>query len=183
MGADPVDALRQMKNTATDPYSGGRNFCSHYSVREVERRAGDLAHRGAVLDGAGHGARQQARAAAAASRSCRAATPARPRATSPRASSGARARATSCPCLMIVTNNQWGISTAAARAARREAHRRPRQGVRHRRRGHRRQRSRGVLPRARRRRWTTCAPSASRSCSRRWCRASTGTRRRRAPTS
>ena len=34
MGADPVDALRQMKNTATDPYSGGRNFCNHYSVRK-----------------------------------------------------------------------------------------------------------------------------------------------------
>jgi 2-oxoisovalerate dehydrogenase E1 component alpha subunit len=34
MGADPVDALRQMKNTATDPYSGGRNFVNHYSVRK-----------------------------------------------------------------------------------------------------------------------------------------------------
>ena len=34
MGADPIDALRQMKNTATDPYSGGRNFCGHYSIRE-----------------------------------------------------------------------------------------------------------------------------------------------------
>ncbi len=34
MGADPVDSLRQMKNTATDPYSGGRNFCSHYSIRK-----------------------------------------------------------------------------------------------------------------------------------------------------
>ena len=33
MGADPTDTLRQMKNTATDPYSGGRNFCNHYSVR------------------------------------------------------------------------------------------------------------------------------------------------------
>ena len=52
MGADPVDALRQMKNTATDPYSGGRNFAGHYSKRAVERRAGQLAHRGAVLDGA-----------------------------------------------------------------------------------------------------------------------------------
>lgn len=31
LGADPVDALRQMKNTATDPYSGGRNFVNHYS--------------------------------------------------------------------------------------------------------------------------------------------------------
>lgn len=34
MGADPIDALRQMKNTATDPYSGGRNFCNHYSKFE-----------------------------------------------------------------------------------------------------------------------------------------------------
>src|SRR5437588_6857629 len=34
MGGDPIDALRQMKNTATDPFSGGRNFVGHYSRRE-----------------------------------------------------------------------------------------------------------------------------------------------------
>ena len=34
MGAEPIDTLRQMKNTATDPYSAGRNFCNHYSVRK-----------------------------------------------------------------------------------------------------------------------------------------------------
>ena len=34
MGADPVDSLRQMKNTASDPYSKGRNFAGHYSVRK-----------------------------------------------------------------------------------------------------------------------------------------------------
>ncbi|MDQ3031232.1 MAG: thiamine pyrophosphate-dependent dehydrogenase E1 component subunit alpha [Myxococcota bacterium] len=34
MGSDPIDALRQMKNVATDPYSGGRNFCGHSSIRE-----------------------------------------------------------------------------------------------------------------------------------------------------
>jgi 2-oxoisovalerate dehydrogenase E1 component alpha subunit len=34
MGADPVDSLRQMKNTATDPYSRGRNFAGHYSMRK-----------------------------------------------------------------------------------------------------------------------------------------------------
>lgn len=34
MGADPVDALRQMKNVVTDPYSGGRNFCGHSSIRK-----------------------------------------------------------------------------------------------------------------------------------------------------
>jgi len=34
MGADPVDSMRQMKNTATDPYSGGRNFAGHSSIRK-----------------------------------------------------------------------------------------------------------------------------------------------------
>lgn len=34
MGADPADSLRQMKNTANDPYSRGRNFVGHYSVRK-----------------------------------------------------------------------------------------------------------------------------------------------------
>jgi len=34
MGADPIDSLRQMKNVATDPYSKGRNFAGHYSVRK-----------------------------------------------------------------------------------------------------------------------------------------------------
>ncbi|MCL2723028.1 MAG: thiamine pyrophosphate-dependent dehydrogenase E1 component subunit alpha [Polyangiaceae bacterium] len=34
MGADPVDSLRQMKNTATDPYSRGRNFVGHASIRK-----------------------------------------------------------------------------------------------------------------------------------------------------
>jgi 2-oxoisovalerate dehydrogenase E1 component alpha subunit len=34
MGADPIDTLRQMRNAATDPYSKGRNFTNHYSVRK-----------------------------------------------------------------------------------------------------------------------------------------------------
>ena len=34
MGVDPIDSLRMMKNTATDPYTGGRNFVGHYSIRE-----------------------------------------------------------------------------------------------------------------------------------------------------
>jgi 2-oxoisovalerate dehydrogenase E1 component alpha subunit len=33
MGADPVDSLRLMANSAKDPYTGGRNFAGHYSVR------------------------------------------------------------------------------------------------------------------------------------------------------
>ena len=31
LGMDPIDAMRQMANVATDPFSAGRNFCSHYS--------------------------------------------------------------------------------------------------------------------------------------------------------
>jgi 2-oxoisovalerate dehydrogenase E1 component alpha subunit len=30
---DPMDSIRQMKNTATDPFSGGRNFSNHFSRR------------------------------------------------------------------------------------------------------------------------------------------------------
>ncbi|MHB8878533.1 MAG: thiamine pyrophosphate-dependent dehydrogenase E1 component subunit alpha [Myxococcaceae bacterium] len=33
LGEDPIGALRQMKNTASDPYSGGRNFAGHFSIR------------------------------------------------------------------------------------------------------------------------------------------------------
>lgn len=34
MGAPSIDALRQMHNTKTDPYSRGRNFVGHFSKRE-----------------------------------------------------------------------------------------------------------------------------------------------------
>jgi len=34
MGEEPIGALRQMKNTVTDPYSGGRNLAGHFSKRE-----------------------------------------------------------------------------------------------------------------------------------------------------
>jgi 2-oxoisovalerate dehydrogenase E1 component alpha subunit len=35
LGEEPIGALRQMKNTATDPYSGGRNFAGHFSARRI----------------------------------------------------------------------------------------------------------------------------------------------------
>jgi 2-oxoisovalerate dehydrogenase E1 component alpha subunit len=34
LGEEPIGALRQMKNVAADPYSGGRNFAGHFSRRE-----------------------------------------------------------------------------------------------------------------------------------------------------
>lgn len=33
MGMDPKDELRQIHNRATDPFSGGRNFCNHYAYK------------------------------------------------------------------------------------------------------------------------------------------------------
>lgn len=35
LGEDPINALRQMKNTVTDPYSGGRNFAGHFSAHRI----------------------------------------------------------------------------------------------------------------------------------------------------
>lgn len=34
MGAPMIDVLRQMHNTATDPYSGGRNFVNHCAIKK-----------------------------------------------------------------------------------------------------------------------------------------------------
>jgi 2-oxoisovalerate dehydrogenase E1 component alpha subunit len=33
LGEEPMGAIRQMKNTSTDPYSGGRNFAGHFSKK------------------------------------------------------------------------------------------------------------------------------------------------------
>jgi 2-oxoisovalerate dehydrogenase E1 component alpha subunit len=113
MGADPVDTLRQMKNTATDPYSGGRNFCNHYSVRrwnvipvsspiEVQfsmapgtaianKRAGG---RGITIVQGGDAGTAEGDFSTCLVWSS---LPKR-----------------ELPCLMIVANNQWGISTPAS---------------------------------------------------------------------
>lgn len=34
MGAEPIQFIRQMKNVASDPFSGGRNFGNHPSIRK-----------------------------------------------------------------------------------------------------------------------------------------------------
>jgi 2-oxoisovalerate dehydrogenase E1 component alpha subunit len=33
LGEDPINALRQIKTTATDPYTGGRSFSGHFSIK------------------------------------------------------------------------------------------------------------------------------------------------------
>jgi 2-oxoisovalerate dehydrogenase E1 component alpha subunit len=110
MGADPIDAMRQMKNTATDPYSGGRNFVGHYSKREwnvvpvsspievqysmaagtaiANKRAGG---RGITIVTGGDAGTAEGDFSTCMVWSSRPANP--------------------LPVLMIVTNNKWGIST------------------------------------------------------------------------
>jgi len=114
MGADPVDSLRQMKNTATDPYSKGRNFVGHFSVRkwnvvpvtspiEIQfaiaigtaraQRAGTGA-RGITIVQGGDAGTAEGDFATALVWSSR--------------------RGHELPLLMIVTNNRYGISTPYA---------------------------------------------------------------------
>jgi 2-oxoisovalerate dehydrogenase E1 component alpha subunit len=110
MGANPVDAMRQMKNTATDPYSGGRNFVGHYSIREwnvvpvsspievqysmapgtaiANKRAGG---RGITIVTGGDAGSAEGDFATCLIWASRPANP--------------------LPLLIIVTNNKWGIST------------------------------------------------------------------------
>ena len=112
MGADPIDSLRQMKNTATDPYSGGRNFAGHYSKREwnvvpvsstievqysmapgtamAQKHAGG---RGITIVTGGDAGTAEGDFATCLVWASRPMNP--------------------LPMLIIVTNNQWGISTAA----------------------------------------------------------------------
>jgi 2-oxoisovalerate dehydrogenase E1 component alpha subunit len=110
MGADPIDAMRQMKNTATDPYSGGRNFVGHFSKREwnivpvsspievqysmvagtamAQKRAGG---RGISIVTGGDAGTAEGDFATCLVWCSRPANP--------------------LPALIIVTNNKWGIST------------------------------------------------------------------------
>ena len=114
MGADPIDSLRQMKNTATDPYSKGRNFAGHFSVRkwnvipvtspiEVQfsiaigtaraQRAGTSA-RGITIVQGGDAGTAEGDFATALVWSSR--------------------KGCELPMLMLVTNNRYGISTPYA---------------------------------------------------------------------
>lgn len=113
MGADWVDALRQMKNTATDPYSGGRNFCNHYSVRRwnVVPVSSPIEVQFSMAAGTAIANKRARGRGITIVQGGDAGT--------------AEGDFTTCliwcsrpgnelPCLMIVTNNQWGISTPAS---------------------------------------------------------------------
>jgi 2-oxoisovalerate dehydrogenase E1 component subunit alpha len=113
MGAAPIDSLRQMRCTITDPYSGGRNFCNHYSIKKwnvvpvsspievqysmapgtayAQKRAGG---RGITIVQGGDAGTAEGDFATCLVWSSR--------------------PGSELPILIIVTNNQWGISTAAS---------------------------------------------------------------------
>ncbi len=114
MGADPVDSIRQMKNVVTDPYSKGRNFAGHFSVRkwnvvpvsspiEVQfsiaigtaraQRAGSGAKGITIVQGGDAGTAEGDFATALVWSS---------------------RKGQELPMLMIVTNNRFGISTPYA---------------------------------------------------------------------
>jgi 2-oxoisovalerate dehydrogenase E1 component alpha subunit len=114
MGADPVDSLRQMKNVVTDPYSKGRNFAGHFSVRgwnvvpvtspiEIQfsiaigtaraQRSGTGAKGITIVQGGDAGSAEGDFATALVWSS---------------------RRNNELPLLMLVTNNRWGISTPYA---------------------------------------------------------------------
>jgi 2-oxoisovalerate dehydrogenase E1 component alpha subunit len=111
MGGDPVDFLRQMKNTATDPFSKGRNFAGHFTARkwnvvpvsspiEVQfsiaigtaraQRRGSGAKGVTIVQGGDAGTAEGDFATALVWSS---------------------RKGNELPMLMIVTNNRWGIST------------------------------------------------------------------------
>ncbi len=110
-GGDPIDLMRQMKNTATDAYSRGRNFAGHFSIRkwnlapvnspiEVQygiaigtaraQRAGTGAKGITVVQGGDAGSAEGDFASALVWSS---------------------RKGSELPMLIIVTNNRYGIST------------------------------------------------------------------------
>lgn len=112
LGEEPIGALRQMKNVAADPYSGGRNFAGHFSKRawnitpvsspiEVQyamapgtalaqkRHGGD----GITIVTGGDAGTAEGDFASCLVWSSR--------------------KGNELPVLIIVTNNKWGISTPA----------------------------------------------------------------------
>lgn len=112
MGGDPANAMRQMKNTASDPYSGGRNFSNHYSIKKwnVVPVSSTIGTQYATAIGTG---------IAQTKKNCKGIT-----IVNGGDAGSAEGEFASCliwssrpmmplPNLIIVANNSWGISTSA----------------------------------------------------------------------
>ena len=113
LGEDPANVLRQIKNTATDPYSGGRNFVGHFCIKrwnvvpvsspievQYSMAAGTaIAQKRHGGDGITIVTGGDAGSAEGDFGTCLIWS------TRP---------GNELPILIVVTNNQWGISTAAS---------------------------------------------------------------------
>ena len=112
MGADPVDSLRQMKCAATDPYSRGRNFAGHFSVRKwnVVPVSSPIEVQFSIAIGTARAQRHDTKGITIV-QGGDAGTAEGDFATALVWSSR---KGCELPLLMIVTNNRWGISTPYA---------------------------------------------------------------------
>ena len=110
MGGDPVDSLRQMKNTATDPYSRGRNFAGHYTARKwnLAPISSPIEVQYSIAPGTAMAQRATKSKGITIVQGGDAGTAEGDFATCLVWSSR---KGNELPMLIIVTNNQWGIST------------------------------------------------------------------------
>jgi 2-oxoisovalerate dehydrogenase E1 component alpha subunit len=113
MGADPVDALRQMKSTVNDPYSAGRNFCNHYSVRKwnVVPVSSPIEVQFSMAPGTAIANKRVGGKGITIVQGGDAGTAEGDFAT---CLIWCSRPGSELPCLMLVTNNGWGISTPAS---------------------------------------------------------------------
>lgn len=113
MGADPVDSLRLMANTATDPYTRGRNFAGHYSVRawNVCPVSSPIEVQYSIAIGTAHAQRRHGGDGITIVQGGDAGSAEADFATCLVWSSRP---GNELPILIIVTNNLWGISTHAS---------------------------------------------------------------------
>jgi 2-oxoisovalerate dehydrogenase E1 component alpha subunit len=114
MGADPIDSLRQMRNSATDPYSKGRNFTSHFSIRawNVVPVTSPIAVQFAIALGTAHA--QRAGTGATGITIVQGGDAGTAEGDFATALVWASRRGQELPMLMIVANNRYGISTPFA---------------------------------------------------------------------
>ncbi len=112
MGMSPVGPIQQMKSTASDPFSGGRNFSSHYAIPEFNLVPITSPIETQYLTAIGTGIAQRDHPTDAIT------------IVNGGDAGTAEGDFASCliwsarpqqelPILIIVTNNGWGISTAA----------------------------------------------------------------------
>jgi 2-oxoisovalerate dehydrogenase E1 component alpha subunit len=114
MGADPADTLRQMRNTVTDPYSKGRNFTNHFSVRRwnITPVSSPIAVQFAIALGTARA--QRAGTGAKGITIVQGGDAGTAEGDFATALGWASRRGVELPLLMLVVNNRYGISTPFA---------------------------------------------------------------------